>query len=318
MVYRFLFVVIASMIIGGPRSSSLTPVYRERITIRSDAVTIAPSDPARTRVGSLTLVGGWRLSSLSGQFGGWSALHVADDRVTAIGDAGSVLRFRLGQFGRAVDARIDPLPSGCRRSDGKRDRDSESLVPLPDGWLIGFESRTRICRVTADFARATAVRAPREMASWLKAGGPEAMVRLADGRVLVFAEKAPDNSALYPMLVFAGDPTDAETRVLRRTYRPPTGYSPTDAAQLPDGRLIVVNRRFDVTQGFTAVVVVIDLATIVSNRPAAGAPPVLSDNYEGVAVTIEHGKPVVWMLSDDNFMRWESTYLLKFRLDANI
>lgn len=318
---RLLLIALISMMVGGPRNTPLTPIYREYITIRSVPVTIEPANPARTRVGALNLVGGWRLSSLSAQFGGWSAVHIEGDRVTMLGDAGALLQFRLAKFGRAVDAQISPLPPGCARTKSKRDRDSESLARGPDGWWIGYESRARICRVSPDWAQVAAVETPADMAAWPIAGGPEAMVRLSDGRFLVFAEDARDGGALRPLLLFEGDPTNFATRVTRLRYRPPVGYSPTDAAQLPDGRLLVLNRRFSATQLFTAVLVVIDPATLTVRRPVTGkpiarfAPPLLSDNYEGLAVTVERGQPVVWITSDDNFMGWEATYLLKFALD---
>ena len=321
---RFLRTLAALLLIyvmGGPRSSSLTPIFVERVTIVSVPVALQPDDPARTRAGQLTLLAGWKLSSQSSQFGGWSALDIDDDRVTAIGDYGSVLRFRLTRFGRAVDARIDPLPAGCGRADDKRQRDSESLARVPDGWWVGFEVDNRLCKVTPDFIQAKTVVHPQSMARWHHANGPEAMVPLADGRLLVFAERAPKGTALRPLLVFDGDPADARTKVMARSYVPPIGYSPTDAAQLPDGRILVLNRRFGVADRFTSALVVIDAGALDSDKPVSGtivaglAPPTLHDNFEGLAVTVEDGRPIVWMLSDDNFMSWQGTYLLKFALD---
>jgi hypothetical protein len=273
----------------------------------------------------LTLLGGWKLASRSSQFGGWSALHIAGDgdgnRVTAIGDYGSVLRFRLTRFGRATEARIDPLPVGCGAQDDKRERDSESLTRAVDGWWVGYEADNRLCKVTLDFAQTLSLKRPLEMAQWSEKYGAEAIVRLADGRMLVFAERAPDGMALRPLLIFSGDPADPTTRVTSRSYLPPTGYSPTDAAQLPDGRILVLNRRFGIADLFTSVLVIIDPAALDSGRPVQGtpiaqlAPPTLHDNFEGLAVTVEAGRPVVWMISDDNFMSWQGTYLLKFALD---
>ncbi len=306
---------------GGPRSSSLTPVFVERVTITSMPVTLQPDDPSRVRTGELTLLAGWKLSSLSSQFGGWSALDVDGDQVTAIGDYGSVLRFRLTRFGRAVEARIDPLPVGCGRRDDKRQRDSESFARVPGGWWVGFEVDSRLCRATPDFKRAVALVRPAAMGQWQNENGPEAMVHLADGRLLVFAERAPKGTALRPLLVFDGDPADARTKVTARSYVPPIGYSPTDAAQLPDGRILVLNRRFGIADRFTSALVVIDPVALDSDKPVSGTimagltPPTLHDNFEGLAVTVEAGRPIIWMLSDDNFMSWQGTYLLKFALD---
>ncbi len=323
---RLAFMAMLLSVTGGPRSVTLIPVRAERIVMTSVPVELQADDPQRTRTGRLTLLGGWRLASRSGQFGGWSALHIAPEgqgsRVTAIGDYGSVLRFRLTRFGRAVDARIDPLPAGCGALDDKVERDSESLAKATDGWWVGYEADNRLCKVTPDFRRMLARKRPAEMANWDLTYGAEAMVLLADGRMLIFAERAPIGLALRPLLILSGDPADPATRVTSRSYVPPPGYSPTDAAQLPDGRILVLNRRFGIADLFTSVLVVIDPAALESGRPVQGkaiarlAPPTLHDNFEGLAVTVEGGRPVVWMLSDDNFMSWQGSYLLKFALDA--
>lgn len=318
---RYFVALLLVSVAGGPRSSTLTPIVREMVTIRSVPVTLRRDDRASTRVGALTLLAGWKLSSTSAQFGGWSALHIDGSRVTMIGDYGSVLRFRLTQFGRAVEARIDPLPAGCGSPVDKRERDSESLAQAPDGWWIGYESHHRICRVSGDFTRALAVHTPSQMTDWRKSGGAEAMVRLNDGRVLVFAEARPRNSAARPLLVFAGDPTTAATPVVVRAYVAPDGYSPTAATQLPDGRILVLHRNFGAPALFTTVLSVIDPTSLETGAPVQGVaiarfvPPLLSDNYEGLAVTVEGKRPIVWMLSDDNFMGWQGSYLLKFALD---
>jgi hypothetical protein len=297
----------------------------ERLTIVSAPVPLQVDDPRRTRTGRLTLMGGWKLASRSTQFGGWSALRIESDgdgdRVTAIGDFGSVLRFRLTRFGRATKARIDPLPLGCGAQDDKRERDSESLTQAVDGWWVAYEADNRLCKVTPDFAQTLSLKRPPEMAKWSEKYGAEAIVRLSDGRMLVFAERAPGGMALRPLLIFSGDPADPRTRVTARSYIPPSDYSPTDAAQLPDGRILVLNRRFGIADLFTSILVVLDPAALDSGQPVQGtpiaqlAPPTLHDNFEGLAVTAEGGRPIIWMISDDNFLSWQGTYLLKFALD---
>ncbi len=311
------------LVIGGARNATLAPIFHQDIPIVSVPVALQTDDPARTRVGRLTLLAGWQMSSRSSQFGGWSALSVEGDRVTAIGDYGSVLRFRMTRFGRAVDARIDPLPQGCGRQDDKRQRDSESLTRTADGWWIGYEVDNRLCKVTPGFTRTLALRRPREMAMWHVLYGAEAIVRMADGRMLVFAERAPKGAAVRPLLVFSGDPAAPATSVTARSYEPPQGYNPTDATQLPDGRILVLNRRFGIADQFTSVLTAFDPAALDSSKPvvstpvAALAPPTLHDNFEGLAVTVEDGRTVVWMISDDNFISWQKTYLLKFALDPS-
>lgn len=329
---RTLIALAPLLLTGGPVGAPTRPIRVEAITIGATPVTIQPDDPARTRVGALNLVAGWRLTSASSQFGGWSTLSVEGRRVTTINDGGALLRFRLGRFGHPVEARIDRLPAGCGQGIDKTTRDTESLARgvAPDHrqggaaapWYIGYEWRNAICRVSADFSAATALARPAAMRDWSRTKGPEAMLRLADGRWLVFAEGAPRGTDVRELLVFAGDPTDPRAQPLRVGYLPPDGYSPTDAAQLPDGRILVLNRRFALPELFTTVVVALDPrairpgATVEGTPIARFAPPLLSDNFEGLAVTVEHGRPFVWLISDDNQLSWEATYLLKFAIDA--
>ena len=43
-------------------------------------------------------------------------------------------------------------------------------------------------------------------------------------------------------------------------------------------------------------------------------PPLTIDNMEGVSATIENGRTIVWLVSDDNFTPLQRTLLLKFAL----
>jgi hypothetical protein len=40
----------------------------------------------------------------------------------------------------------------------------------------------------------------------------------------------------------------------------------------------------------------------------------LVDNMEGIAITNEGGRMIVWMVSDNNFNIWQRTLLMKFEL----
>lgn len=326
MIARITILAPALLLTGGPRSSTLLPVMSEMVTMTSEPVLLQADAPDRRRAGQLVWLAGWKLDApRSRQFGGWSALRVDGDRFTAIGDYGSVLRFRLTRFGRAVEARIDPLPIGCGKPDEKRERDSEALARAPGGgWWIGYEFDNRLCRVTADFTRVSALRRPPAMARWRDVYGAETMLGLRDGRYLVIAERGDTDGAARPLLMFGGDPADPGTPVVTRSYVPPTGYSPADAAELPDGRILILNRRFDFASLFTAVLVIVDPAVFDRGAPVSGtviaqlAQPTLHDNFEGLDVTQEGDRTIVWLLSDDNFMGWQGTYLLKFALDPQV
>ena len=308
--------------LGGSTPGAPSPVASQRIVISSTPVLLDTSNPARRKLGALTYLGGWVLTSDTRSFGGLSALDVDGNRFTAISDIGAIVRFRFGRFGHASDADIHRVPGGCGPVVRKTDNDTESLAHDParqNSW-IGMEWRNVICRTNGDFTRARAF-APPVMSHWRKKKGPESLLRLQDGRFLVIAEAAPDGGNVNPVILFDRDPTDPHAQFVRLGYRPPPGYDPTDAAQLPDGRILVLNRRFAIPSLFTAQLVLLDPSSFAAGSVPQGRiiarfePPVTSDNYEGLSVTTENGRPVIWIVSDDNYSLWQRTLLLKFALN---
>ena len=322
--FIFILPILLGQCVDGSMPGMMTPVTNQRLTITSDPVLLDSTDPHRNRVGEMILLGGWHLTSSTRSFGGLSALDVDGDRITALGDGGTVVRFKLGRFGSASDASIVRVPEGCGHVSRKTDNDTESLThnPARTSWWVGFEWRNVICRTSADFSAGEALSHPATMARWPRQRGAESMTRLADGRFLVIAEDAPDFGAVRPLLLFDRDPTDKTAIVTSVGYRPPEGYKPTDVAQLPDGRLLILNRRFSVWGLFTSKIVLTPPIPphphgVLSGRTVATLEsPLIHDNFEGISVTNEDGRTIVWLVSDDNFMRWQRALLLKFALDG--
>ena len=122
-------------------------------------------------------------------------------------------------------------------------------------------------------------------------------------------------------LLFDGDPALAATPATTLRYRPPAGYRATDAALLPDGRLLVLNRRFAWLEGVSTALVLVEPGAI---RPGATFEgrlvarlgwPLANDNMEAMSVTREGGRTILWLASDDNFSPLQRTLLLKFALE---
>jgi hypothetical protein len=291
-------------------------------TITADAVPLDPTDPARTRVGGLRYLGGWVLRSNDDRFGGISSMAVRGGAVSALSDAGTTIAFRIAADGRVTDARIAPLPDGPGEVASKASRDSESMQRDAEGRIwVGFEGANAIWRYAPDFARAERHAAPAAMRNWPKNGGAEAMVRLADGRFIVFSEEKPGPAGSTEALLFAGDPTKPGMTAVRIGYRAPAGYRVTDAAALPDGRVVLLNRRFTLLEGVSAVVTIVDPRTIARDRVLAPqivarlAAPITVDNMEALSVEREAGRPILWIASDDNFSGLQRTLLMKFALE---
>ena len=261
---------------------------------------------------------GWVLSSDDSDFGGLSALSMGKTGLIAVADTGVIVR--LASDWRS--AQIDSLPHACVPHQLKRERDSESLTRdlETDQTWIGFEYRNLICRIDAD-GTATPY-APPAMKAWPKLGGPEAMLRLSGGRFLVFAEKAADGGPTTPLLLFDRDPVLPDARIVTMRYRALPGYHPSDAAILPDGRILVLNRRYEFPFSFTAIVTLVAPFearpnALVEGRPVIVlTPPHIADNFEGLYIETRGSRTFIWLVSDDNFLPQQRTYLLKFELVA--
>ncbi len=320
---RVLFVILAGLLlVPGWSGSERLPLLRPgAMAIRATPVAIDRG--GNRRVGALTYLGGVQLHSDDPAFGGFSSMHVAGDRFTLLSDGGGLVRFTMGRDWRIRDASAAELPGGPGTGWQKQDRDSESMAVRPDGSvLVGFERANAIYRYDAGFTRTLASVRPRGMRKWWENSGPESMATLPDGTTLVLSEshmlpRKPGFSALH----FLGDPTRPGTRWYRFQYVADKGWSVTDAAALPDGRLLVLLRDFDPRQLFTARLQIADLTqlrpgAVIRGRTIArfeGA--VAHDNFEALSLEIENGRPILWIASDDNQQFWERSLLLKFRVD---
>lgn len=261
-------------------------------------------------------VRGWVLKSNDADFGGLSALSVRRGEFAMISDTGLILELPQG----LTHGRMRSMPHACVPHQLKRERDSESLANEAGAGMvwIGFEYRNMICRMAPD-GRAQ-VYAPPQMSGWPKLGGPEAMLRRADGTFLVFSERARTGGSVAPVLHFDRDPLDPRAVVTEMRYEAPPQYHPVDAAMLPDGRMLVINRRHAFPLDFSAIVTLVEpfavrAGSLIRGRPVILlAPPGIADNFEGIAIEARGDRTFIWLVSDNNFLPQQKTYLLEFEL----
>ena len=283
----------------------------------------APDGGWPRRIGALTPVGAVRLWSRDPAFGGFSALSLDRGVATLLSDGGNFARFSI-TGNRLTTRGAGALPDGPGTGWAKESRDTESLAIDPRGgqaW-VGYERANAIWRYSADLTRAEAHALPAAMRRWPMNGGAESLVRLRDGRFVVISEqaRASGRGRLRQALLFDGDPTVRGTHVARFRYRAPTGYNPSDAAVLPNGDLLVLNRRFSRLR-FDAVLVRIALgdiragATVAGEEIARWGPSLVGENPEGLAVTQEGGRTMLWIVTDNDLAWYRPTLLMKFALD---
>lgn len=288
-------------------------------TLWVEPVPLREGAPGGKRLGALTFMEGWWLRSNHPQFGGISAIHVNGRSVLAISDGGMTMRFDVPTSSGAVPIAMRALADAPGPS--KKQRDSEAMAVQAGRAWIAFERENAVFRYDVGSWRSNASAKPQEMRRWPLNSGSEAMVRLRDGRFLIFSEGYRTEDDVTEVLLFTGDPAIESTKVARLSYRPPAGFRITDAAELPDGRLLFLNRRISIFDGILAKMTISeppDLrpGSIINGREIAHfQPPVTTDNYEALSIGQEGGRTVLWIASDDNFMGMQRSLLLKFALE---
>lgn len=314
--------VILSITIFGVRITR--PNYEQKITLRS--LPFNTENPDQKRLGPLKFLAAWELTSDNPDFGGISAINILDDgRFLGVSDAGTLIGFGINGNEVADRPFIAPLPGSQGEGLTFADRDSEAIAHDPDTgrFWVGYENSNAVRRFSRSFARTDKFVKPPLMQNWSPNSGAEAMARMKDGRFIIFSEgyDLPDGS--YEAILFSGDPTLAGTAAASFGYFPPDGYKVTDAAQLPNGNILILHRRVSFPIGFSVKLGVLDPDTIISGESvrseiiATLESPLLVDNLEGITIANENGKTIIWMISDNNFFIFQRTLLMKFELSLS-
>jgi hypothetical protein len=303
-------------------------VTAEAVVVDARHVALNASNPAQKVVGGLEYRGGLHLVSSHRSFGGISSIRVLADgqRLVAITDEGFWLAARLvlrkDVLEGIEDVEMGPLlgPDG-RVLRGKEACDAESLALLADGsFVVGFERHHRLLRYPSGTGRPDGVPVPVPSPPGLEKaplnGGIESLVMLRGGALFALTQDWVDKDEIVGW-------TDGPDHWQRLGLRFDRALRPADAAALPDGDVLVLERAYTAARGI--VDARIRRIPRVSIRPGASlagrvvaelASPLVLDNYEGIAVARAlNGETHVYVVSDDNFDRVrQRTLLLMFAL----
>lgn len=309
----------------------LSPEARARpLQVDASEIYLNPEDRTQSLVGRLRYVTGLQLRSTDPEFGGLSGHTLLPDGIgwIAVSDDGRWLkgRFSFNSRGAVTGiARVEiadltgadgkPLP----RTFDKRMIDSEAVRQTADGgFLVSFEGRHRIHRYPADGGLGGVPRVmtpPKHLGEIPRNGGLEAIAPLSGDRVLAITENMRDKENRLHGWLLEGD-------VWRPLLLTATGlYKPTDMAPLPDGNVLLLERRFTYSGGPAARISLLRADTLRPNAIlrsetlAELALPMNVDNFEGLAVRPDGaGGWDLFLLSDDNFNPIQRTLLLQFHL----
>ena len=283
----------------------------------------------RKQFGPLTLMGAFQLNSKDKRFGGLSGLSIGTDgRLYAVSDHGYWLSARIiktadGALADLADWRIASMLTAAGIPVSGSLADAEALGQTHDGsFLVAFEGRHRIWRYAAPphtfTSIPTPIATPAELARAPSNGGLECLAELPDGRLLALAEEFanPDGS-------FKGWLID-DNRFGALSYQPARGYRVADCAALKNGDVLVLERRYVPLGIFTNRLTMIDSKTIQPGQKLSGRellriePPLVTENFEGIAVEESANGTMVYLISDDNYNPFQETLLLQFLWPSRI
>ena len=300
------------------------PAGTERMALRAEPIERFSLRGER-RAGELVFLGGLVLRG-GGPFFGLSGLErlPGRDAFVAVTDRGHWIVIDVarenGRLARA-SARTAPMELvGEERRASAVDRDAEAVRLLPDGSaLVSFERNHRVMAFDPAGRRTGTVPHPVPPHELRKNGGFEAL-----------AVSPPDSPLRGAALVIAEDSVDERGDLFggvlsgpRRgvfTVRRTDDFAVTDAAFLPDGDLVLLERSF--RHGISLRMRLRRIAgdTIGPGARLDGAVLLMAglsseiDNMEGLAVHEDERGTVLTLVSDDNGSFLQRTLLLEFLL----
>ncbi len=289
-------------------------------------ITLPPTAVRDAHLGPFRLEAAWLLTSPNSTFGSYSALvPLEENRMRAISDHGALLDFTV-PGAPPQHARFDRVLHDRTAERDTRDAEAATRDPATGTIWIAWEGRNAITRHDSAMAMQAMVFPP-AMRGWPVNKGPEAMTRLADGRFVILGEcyESLLENRLHPGLLFMGEP-NVLSRPVHFSFAGSPGYRPTDMAQLPDGRVLVLMRNmvWPMPARFSIRILIADPAGIRSGGIWQGHElarldsPLPVDNFEGMAITPGPGDQLtVWLISDDNDAVTQRSLLWKLILDPS-
>jgi len=310
------------------------PVKTDTVSLRFVPITLNESErKAAAALAPFRLDRAWRIESRYRLFGGYSGLvTLGDGRLLAVSDSGAMLRFSVPGAPQSapLGGDLQGLDKGLDTGAHKAARDFEALTASPSRKVFwgSMEFENAIMRLRPDKQGLLAYDAmvrPKGMADWGRNSGPESLVRLHDGSFLTLREGFTGwfESRRHAGLRFRSDPIEAPDGE-PFTLIGLDGMRPTDMAQMPDGRVLILFRRvqWPIPPRFAGAIAIGDPRTIRKGKPwpvrqvAAWGFGIPRDNFEGIA--IEQGddeRLIVWLISDDNKSGLQQTMLWKLSVD---
>ena len=281
--------------------------------------------------GLLEFRGGLVLTSPNRDFGGLSAIRVGSDgaRFVALSDKGRWLRGRIvyekSKPVGIADAEMAPVlgPDG-RPITARGWYDTEALADDGGTLYVGLERVHQILRFNYGkdglLARGQPIALPPAIRALPSNKGIEGLVFVPKGlplagTLIAFSERGLDKEG-NAMAFLIGGPSPGSFLVRRSA-----NFDISDAALLPGGDVIILERKFGWTTGLAVRIRRLPIGEIRPTALLDGSVLFEADlgyeldNMEGLSVhRTAGGEVVLTLISDDNFSFLQRTVLLQFTL----
>jgi hypothetical protein len=304
----------------------------ETVLVRSRQITQFKVSSDATVFGALEFVGGIEMTSSNPLFGALSAIRFrpGSDSFVAILDTGhwvegAVIRDGAGRLAGLTDLTITSMTDGNGAAQLEKWKvDSEGLALREGEAIVSFEQSPRV-DIYSDpgFSSSRPIgqlSLPFPVSELRNNGGLE-MLAIAPkegplaGAAVVVSERSVDKADNLLAAVLEGPMRGAFTVVRHDPY------AVTDGAFLPNGDLLILERRFNFASGLGMRIRRIEGSDI---RPGAAVDGEVLleadmgyqiDNMEGLDVVVmPDGETRVILVSDDNHSILERNLMLEFRL----
>jgi hypothetical protein len=283
-------------------------------------------DSQRRIFGSLEFRGGLELSSDDPRFGGFSALRFQADgeHFLALSDRAYWLRGRIVYDGNRPAGLADTEMAPVIGPDGKHAShwDTESIAVNGNRLYIGIEDLDRIPCFLYDDGKfpvfLNTIPFPPGANAFPRNKGLEALefvpkIISPGGALVAFSEEGLDKDGNLRAYIIEG--AKYRSFAVRRS----DDLDISDAALLPDGDILILERKYEIVNGVTIRLRRIPVVEIRPGEVVDGSVVFKAgmryeiDNMEAMsAYRDEEGVTVLTLMSDDNYSAVQRTLLLQF------
>ncbi|SCX19662.1 hypothetical protein DSM25558_2616 [Agrobacterium sp. DSM 25558] len=325
-------VLAAGLVLAGALAPSTMAASTVDVPVSARLISAFKVGSEQKQFGKLEFVGGLIMSSPEPLFGAISSIRFLPDsrHFLAVLDtghwlAGAIERDRSGVLSGLSDVRIDPmLDESGHEAKRKMDMDAEGLALRADQAFVSYERWPRI-EIFAHKDNETS-----KPLSQLPVLIPlDEFRRNAGIETLVLS---PANGPLKgAMLIVAEGSFDKDSHLFAAVLEGPrkgifavahdSSFSVTDGAFLPNGDLLLLERRFNLAQGIGMRIRRISADTIKPGAVVDGEILMQADlsnqidNMEGIDVVVgPDGSTRLILVSDDNHSFLQRNVMLEFKL----